>query len=196
MDATVIGANIRQLRLQKNYTQKELADLLCVSDKAVSKWECSKGCPDISLLSALALVLETDLENILGDGIETKEKGSGNMKKMNFYVCPTCGNILTSASKAAVSCCGKTLKPLIAQKAEPAQKLNIEEIEGEWFVSSDHSMTKEHYISFLALLNGSTVHFIKQYPEWNLQARLPRIRFGRLLWYCTKCGLFYQDIKL
>ena len=34
----------------------------------------------------------------------------------------------------------------------------------------------------------------KQYPEWNLQTRLPVFAHGRLLWYCTRHGLFYQNV--
>jgi hypothetical protein len=56
-------------------------------------------------------------------------------------------------------------------------------------------MTKEHYISFVAYVNDSMVTIWKQYPEWNLQINLPLYRSGRLIWYCTKCGLLYQDLR-
>lgn len=55
-------------------------------------------------------------------------------------------------------------------------------------------MTKEHDISFVTLLTGDTLFLQKQYPEWNLQVRIPRIAHGRPVWYCTQHGLFYQDI--
>ena len=45
MDQTKTGALIRSLRIKKQMTQKALAERLNVSDKAVSKWECGKGCP-------------------------------------------------------------------------------------------------------------------------------------------------------
>ena len=54
-------------------------------------------------------------------------------------------------------------------------------------------MEKEHYLTFLALLRGDTLLLRRLYPEWELQARLPAVH-GRLLWYCTRHGLFYQDI--
>ena len=50
MDRYVTGAVIRKLRESKQITQKELADSIHVSDKAVSKWETGQGFPDISLL--------------------------------------------------------------------------------------------------------------------------------------------------
>jgi ribosomal protein L37AE/L43A len=114
---------------------------------------------------------------------------------MKFYVCPECGNIITSTSETDISCCGKKLNFLTPQKAEEKQKLNIEHTDGELFISSDHEMTKEHYISFVAYLNEHTMIFNKQYPEWNLQERLPFCRTGRLIWYCKKCGLLYQNIQ-
>ena len=73
--------------------------------------------------------------------------------------------------------------------------LKIEDIGGEWYISSDHEMTKEHYITFAAYVSDSSIMMFKQYPEWNLQFNLPMYRTGRLMWYCTKCGLLYQDIR-
>lgn len=114
------------------------------------------------------------------------------MKKLKFYVCPTCGNVLTGTSEASVSCCGKKLPALAPEKAEEAEKLTIERIDNEAFISSPHEMTKAHYISFVAFLSGDTLILKKQYPEWDLQVRFPRFRHGMLVWYCTQHGLFYQ----
>jgi len=55
-------------------------------------------------------------------------------------------------------------------------------------------MTKEHYISFVAFATGESIQMIKQYPEWELQLRIPARRHGMLLWYCTEHGLFTQLI--
>ena len=54
MDQTKTGELIKRFRSEFGLTQKELAERINVSDKAVSKWERGNGCPDISLLSALA----------------------------------------------------------------------------------------------------------------------------------------------
>ena len=54
MDQIMIGRLIRRLRTDMGLTQKQLAERLHVSDKAVSKWECGSGCPDLSLLLALS----------------------------------------------------------------------------------------------------------------------------------------------
>ena len=44
--------------------------------------------------------------------------------------------------------------------------LKTEVIDGELFVTSDHEMTKQHYISFVAYVCDSTVMMFRQYPEW------------------------------
>ena len=73
--------------------------------------------------------------------------------------------------------------------------LRTEDLGGEWFISSDHEMKKEHYISFAAYVTDSSAMIFKQYPEWNLQLTMPLYRTGQLVWYCTKHGLFRQNIK-
>lgn len=71
MDYNKIGAFIAHARKQKGLTQKALASLLHVTDRAISKWECGKGCPDISLLDNLAKVLDVSIMEILkGEKIE------------------------------------------------------------------------------------------------------------------------------
>ena len=52
MDQIKTGKLIRKLRTDMGLTQKQLAERLHVSDKAVSKWGTGNGCPDLSLLSA------------------------------------------------------------------------------------------------------------------------------------------------
>ncbi len=195
MDQIKTGALIKQFRIRKQMTQSRLAQLLNVSDKAVSKWECGKGCPDISILTALAEIFNVDARVLLNGEIEERESDQGNMKKLKFYVCPNCGNVITATSEAVVTCCGSPLAALEPCKAEAHEMLNCEEVDDMWYISSEHSMTKEHYISFVAFVNDSTAIICKQYPEWNLQANIPLYRSGKLIWYCTKCGLLYQMIR-
>ena len=195
MDQIKTGLLIRKLRLDSGLTQKQLADKLSVSDKAVSKWECGNGSPGISLMSSLAEILSTDIQTLLTGEVNKNESEKGNMKKLKFYVCSECGNIITATSEAAVTCCGSRLAALEPKKAENEDMLKVEDIGGELFVSSDHEMKKEHYISFAAYVTDSSAMIFKQYPEWNLQFTLPLVRSGRLVWYCTKHGLFYQELR-
>ena len=194
MDYSKIGHLIFKLRKEKGFTQKELADLMHLSDRTISKWERGQGCPDVSLLPDLSSLLGVNIEEILDGEITANEFVGGNMKKSNYFVCSSCHNIVLSTGNASVSCCGRKLEVLAPTKATDEEKLDVSLVEGEWFITSDHPMTKEHYISFIAFATGEQVQIIKQYPEWALQTRIPKRRHGMLLWYCTNHGLFYQLI--
>lgn len=76
-----IGSYIRMLRIQKGLTQKELADQLNITDKAVSKWERSLSYPDIELFPALAKALGVTV----GDLIEELYDGQGPEKLTRQY---------------------------------------------------------------------------------------------------------------
>ncbi len=65
MDNIQFGAFIAQLRKEQGLTQKELADRLNVTDKAVSKWETGKGFPDLKLLEPLAQALGVSLVELM-----------------------------------------------------------------------------------------------------------------------------------
>jgi len=66
MDALHTGNVIAEHRKQQNLTQKELAELLGVTDKAVSKWERGLNFPDISLLEKVASALQISVVELLG----------------------------------------------------------------------------------------------------------------------------------
>ena len=192
MDASKIGNLIYELRVARNMTQKQLAERLFISDKTVSKWERGGGFPDLALLPDIAQVLDVRLEDLLRGEIDTNDMTGCNMKNLKFYVCPQCGNLVTASEESQIFCCGKPLAALEPVKAEADDTLEVELIENEYFVSSKHEMTKEHYIMFVALLTGDSMVLRRQYPEWDLQTRLPRMAHGKLLWYCNNHGLFYR----
>ncbi|MGE7119575.1 helix-turn-helix domain-containing protein [Peribacillus sp. NPDC046944] len=194
MDTRKVGHLILRLRREKGFTQKELADRMNLSDRTISKWERGQGCPDISLLPELSSLLGVNIEHILEGELASNDFVGGNMKRSNYFVCPSCGNITLSTGNAAVSCCGRKLEALVPKKATEEEKLEVTQVEEDWFISSNHPMTKEHYISFIAFATGDQVQLIKQYPEWGLQTRIPKRKHGMLLWYCTQHGLFYQLI--
>ncbi len=191
MDNHMTGQLLRRLRLEKGLTQKESADLLQISDKTVSKWERGLGCPDISMLGAISALYGVPIEKLLAGVLPEEERPEGNMKKANYFVCPHCGGLTVSTGNASVSCCGRTLEAMTAKKAEPEEKLHVEVIENDWFLTSDHPMEKDNYISFVAFATGDKLYLYKQYPEWDLQLRIPKRGHGTLLWYSTTKGLFY-----
>lgn len=194
MDQRKTGALIRTLRLRRGMTQQALAEQIGVSDKAVSKWERGCGAPDIGLLPPLAAALQADPATLLKGDLDENDMSNGNLRKMKFYVCPSCGNLLFATDDADIGCCGQKLSPLTPQKPDPENALAIEQNDGQWFVSSAHEMRREHYVSFVAFLSGDTMAVRKLYPEWNLETRLPLLGHGLLLWYCTRDGLFYQGV--
>lgn len=73
MDRIKTGELIAQSRREKKLTQKELAQRLHVSDRAVSKWERGAGFPDVSLLEPLAAALELNVLDLLR-GERTEEQ--------------------------------------------------------------------------------------------------------------------------
>ena len=76
----VTGNTIRRLREKSGITQKELAEIIRVSDKTVSKWETNKGLPDIGIIEELAKALRVSLSELLTGDLKTNENVSGNMK--------------------------------------------------------------------------------------------------------------------
>ena len=190
MDKYVTGAVIRKLREKKKITQEELADMIHVSGKAVSKWETGQGFPDISLLEPLAKALDISVIELLsGEDIRNLNRSS-NMAKGKFYVCPVCGNVIIATGETVVSCCGITLPPLEAEAMDEEHEIRKEVVEDEYYVSVDHPMTKEHYISFLAAVSDFGVQLVKLYPEGNAEARFKIDRVRKIYAYCNRHGLF------
>ncbi len=195
MDNYVTGAVIKRLRENKKMTQEELAQKIFVTSKAVSKWETGKGFPDIGLLEALGKALDVSVIELLSGEDITNLNKACNMAKGKFYVCPVCGNVIQTSGEAVISCCGITLPPLEAERPDENHELKIERVEDEYFVTINHPMTKEHYISFIAAISDNGVQLIKLYPEGEIQARFKISRVRKLYAYCNRHGLFEVDRK-
>ena len=194
MNQYVTGAVIRKLREQKNMTQAELAEVLQVSDKAISKWETGHGYPDITLLEPLAAALGISvLELLSGENIQNTNR-CANMLRSLWYVCPVCQNVIHSTGQAMVSCCGIALPPMEAEPVDDDHIIRTEVVEDEYYVTMDHPMTKEHYISFLAAVSDNGVQLVKLYPEGNAEARFKRSRTKYLYACCNRHGLFRVKI--
>ncbi len=188
MDKYVTGTVIRKLRESKKMTQEELAKSICVSSKAISKWETGQGFPDISLLEPLSKALDISVIELLsGEDIKNRNK-SADMKKVKFYVCPVCGNVIYATGEAVISCCGITLSA--AEPEDDADFLiNTQVVEDEYYVNVKHPMTKEHYISFLAAVSDFSIQFVKLYPEWEPEARFKMSGVNTIYAYCNRHGL-------
>ena len=195
MNSYITGAIIKELREQNSMTQSELAERLGVSDKAVSKWETGRGYPDITLLQPIADVFQISVVELLSGAAVTNTNLAANMLRSRFYVCPVCGNTVHSMGQSVVSCHGIVLPPLEAEEAEGKHEIVLQKAEDEYFVSVDHEMTKEHYISFLAAVSSDRVQIVKLYPEGNAEARFKINGVRTLYLYCNRDGLFMKRIK-
>lgn len=195
MNQYVTGAIIKRLRESRGMTQAQLAQRLYVREKTISKWETGKGYPDISILEQLAAALGISvLELLAGNDITNRNRGF-NMRRVRFYVCPVCGNILTATGEAVVSCCGVTLPALEAEAPDAEHTARITEYSGEYFLSIPHSMTKAHYISFVAVVSGGGVELFKFYPEGSAECGFPKGLKKDVYYYCNRHGLFRTEVS-
>lgn len=190
----ITGATIKMLREKQNITQKELADKIGVSDKTVSKWETNRGLPDLCIIEDLAGALGVSLSELLTGKLKTNENVSGNMRKMQFYVCPICGNVINSTGEGSFSCCGIDLPCLEAEKPCEGHEINIEQIEDEFCITMSHTMSKSHYISFVSYITTDTFEMKKLYPEQDICVRFKRKGHGIICYFCNKHGLFKQIV--
>ncbi|MDE6024090.1 MAG: helix-turn-helix domain-containing protein [Lachnospiraceae bacterium] len=99
MDQIKIGKFIANCRKEKNMTQRQLADILGISDKTISKWECGKGLPEVQFMIPLCDLL----------GINVNELLSGEKLSADEYPKKAEENIMTLVKENEYV---KTYKPL------------------------------------------------------------------------------------
>lgn len=195
MDLSKSGKLICKLRKSKGMTQKQLADLLGVEAKTVSKWETGHGFPDVSYVSELAEIFGVSEKILLSGDLILNAEEVGNMKKTKFYVCPHCGSIIQGTGKYEVICCGNKLEALQVKEADSNHLIKISDIENDFYIEFNHEMTKEHFIAFFAYVTSDRVMLIRMYPEQDSSVRFSKIYGGKLYYYCNKHGLFEYSEK-
>ena len=189
MNAEQIGALLQTLRTGAGYTQRQVAQALCVTEQAVSKWERGKGCPDLALMPALADFYGVDLRALLAGRLQASAQG-GNMRDLKFYICPQCGNLAVQLGSAELSCCGR---PLAAQQPQPARAEHlpaISQVEDEWYLEFDHPMTKQHHLAFVVQVGYDHYRFTRLYPEQQAALRLPKLARCTLYVGCSEGGVY------
>ncbi len=180
---------IKTLREGRKLTQRALAEAVGVTDKAVSNWESGRGLPDISLVEPLAAALGVSVAELLTGDVRQNANRAGNLLRSRFYVCPVCGNVLYALGEGSYSCCGVALTPAEAEEPDEGHALVVESIEDEWYVTLDHPMRKDHYISFIAYVTTDGVTIKKLYPEQEAAARFRCGQSGIIVAYCNRHGL-------
>lgn len=194
MNTYITAQAIRQLREARKLTQAQLADKIGVSDKTVSKWETSRGLPDISLMEPLAQALGVSVVELMNGQKIVNRNATGNVLRTKLHVCPICGNIHFSLGDALISCCGIALPALEAEVPDEAHRIELIPVENEHLIVLHHPMTKEHYISFLAFVSSDTIQFKKLYPEGPAEARMQLRGHGTIYAFCNHHGVFSQRI--
>lgn len=194
MNTYITGATVKKLREAKGITQQQLADIIGVTAKAVSKWETAKGLPDISLIESLSQALGVSVMELMSGETVINRNTSSNLLRSEFYVCPVCGNVIHTTGEAVISCCGIALPPLEAEETDEKHGICIESVEDEKFITVNHEMTKSHYISFMAYVTTDKLQLVKLYPEGNAETRIQFRGRGYLYIFCNKHGLMRERV--
>lgn len=188
------GTTIKELREKRKLTQAMLAGKIGVSDKTISKWETMRGLPDICLIEPLASGLGVSVAELLAGEYVINKNVAGNMLRSKIYACPICGNVIHSLGEASVSCCGVTLPAIEAEACDSEHEIQVERIEDEYFITIEHAMQKEHYISFLAYATIDKFEIMKLYPEAAASTRFRVRGHGIIYAYCNRHGLIQKRV--
>ena len=105
MNSKSLGAMIAELRKEKGLTQLELANMMNVTDKAVSKWERDISCPDISSIPRLAEILGVSVDDLMRSNSHRKEKAENLEDKVMLIL--RCVGLAMGVAVAALSIIGE-----------------------------------------------------------------------------------------
>lgn len=195
MEQKTMGPLLTKLRKERGLTQQQMADTLHISPQAVSKWERNLGCPDVTLLPVLSETFGVSMEHLLSGDLSPNAREVGNMKRMKFYMCPECGNVITASGGGEFHCCGRKLTALAVQPADEMHSAEVQCVEDDWYVTFSHSMRKDHFIRFAAYVTMDRVLLVRLYPEQGGEFRIPQLRRdGKLYICCSQDGLFQIPI--
>jgi transcriptional regulator with XRE-family HTH domain len=100
MNQKKIGNFISNCRKRENYTQKQLADKLGITDRAVSKWETGKSLPDASIMIELCNILKITVNDLLSGEVVTMDNYNKEMENKLFKECAD----LTNGKITTVEC--------------------------------------------------------------------------------------------
>ena len=95
-----------------------------------------------------------------------------------------------------MTCCGEKLQYVEPKFAEDDEKLKVEKVGNELYISSNHPVEKEDHINFVAYVLVDSFMIKRHYPEWDLDFRFPFVGKGKLIFNSTTKGLFQQRIEV
>ena len=112
MNHYITGAVIKHLREAKHLTQAQLAEKLCVSDKAVSKWESGASYPEMDKLIAMSKIFKCSMDDLVND--DAKDFKSSKERKTTDYL----DSFLSFMHKSVDMFCSMKLSSLIKTVSE------------------------------------------------------------------------------
>ncbi len=112
------GSFICELRKEKNLTQKELAEKLNVSDKAISRWETGKGFPDVNSLVSLSEFFEISVNELLA-GKRIKEECISEIAEKNIIQAIGTKEVAVKKKKLQMIICSAIFLVLLLPAAIP-----------------------------------------------------------------------------
>ena len=170
MNQYITGTAIRNLREQRKMTQLQLAEILGVSEKTVSKWETMRGLPDITLLEPISDAFGISVPELIS-GYQIKNANvSANMMRSKFYICPVCGNVIHSMGEAVVHCHGIQLLPAEAEQTDEHHMIFIERqnmAEREKLFAEADAKDKEYENAQKALKLLNEERQYSEFFKWN-----------------------------
>ena len=78
---------------------------------------------------------------------------------------------------------------------ENTPKVQVEQMDIDYYINIDHPMEKDHYILFIAYVKNDKFFMTRMFPEQSPSTRIPYMRDGKLYIYCTKHGFTMADVK-
>ena len=117
--------------------------------------------------------------------------------------CEECGAIVgilkdCTCEDCGIKCCGKDMRLLKPNSEEAAVEKHVptyELIEDEIYVTVNHVMDKDHYIEWIAVVEGNKKSVITLYPEQNAEARFKYVPGSTIYAYCNKHGIWKMDVE-
>lgn len=114
MSKLPMGEFLSVLRKSKGYTQQEVADILGVSNKTVSSWECGGSCPDISMLPAIAELYGVTCDELLrGERIHAGEPEKISRERLEKSLALRLERCRGTANAASWICGGRAVFAII-----------------------------------------------------------------------------------
>lgn len=125
------------------------------------------------------------------------------MKKVSYYKCPVCGNIIEiiNGEVEKVKCCGQGLVLLEANSVDAALEKHVPvyEIDNNEIIvrvgEVIHPMEEKHYITFISLVTNDRVIRVDLKPGDEPIVRFPYVEGSVLYEYCNLHGLWKCDVK-